>query len=423
MGRFTHPTLIAARPPCEEHLRRVAIPSCSWNCMSPRRRVMVPAWPEPKTAASSSSRARSPARRSTVELIKVDKRWSRGPCGPGARSVARTGAGSLHPSGRGLRRMRPASRRRRCPAPNEVVDGDRSARPGRGRCARRCAALARRRPRSYHRAGRRASTAAPATASVVRTTSSCPRSARPSIRSPSSCSSTVGTATPKEVTIRVGNRTGERLVMVEGSTFGDRGARRRAGRRRRRARQGKASLDPRGGGRPPLAGLGPFVLPEPSRRRRCARSTRCARWSTRSATTVRSSMRTPVSASSPGTVGEGRPVHAIERGKDSVADARVNLNGADTKIIRSSVERWRPSPAAVVMADPAREGLGKDGVAALMRAEPASVRARELRPVGVRPRREARSSTPGMALDRMTVVDMFPGTSHVETVGAFVSRP
>ena len=34
------------------------------------------------------------------------------------------------------------------------------------------------------------------------------------------------------------------------------------------------------------------------------------------------------------------------------------------------VERWRPSPAAIVVADPAREGLGPRAVESLGRAEP-----------------------------------------------------
>ncbi len=220
-----------------------------------------------------------------------------------------------------------------------------------------------------------------------------------------------------EVTIRVGSRTGERLVMVEGGTFGvevpddvllvgtdelAKGKRawihEEAGGRRWRisarsffqnrpagvdalvdeVAEMVAELGPDGPMVDAYSGVGIFA----------------------------------------GTVGAERVVHAIERGKDSIADARVNLDGLDAKIITSSVERWRSTPAGVVIADPAREGLGKEGVAALLRAEPdlfvlvscdPSAFAKDAR----------RLLDGGMTLDRMTVVDLFPGTSHVETIGAF----
>ena len=222
----------------------------------------------------------------------------------------------------------------------------------------------------------------------------------------------------KEVTIRVGNRTGDRLVMVEGSTFGielpddvlvvgadelAKGKRawihEEAGGRRWRVSarsffqnrpagvdvlvdEVREMVDALGGDGPLVdayAGVGIFA----------------------------------------GTVGEGRPVHAIERGKDSVADARVNLKGTETKIIKSSVERWRPTAAAVVIADPAREGLGKDGVRSLMRADPGLFVLVSCDPSAFA-HDAKRLVDAGLTLDRMTVVDLFPGTSHVETVGAFV---
>ena len=121
-----------------------------------------------------------------------------------------------------------------------------------------------------------------------------------------------------------------------------------------------------------------------------------------------------------GTVGEGRRVHAIERGRDSIADARVNLAGADVKVIRSDVARWRSSPAAVVVADPAREGLGKAAVEALVRAEPQLFVLVSCDP-GSFARDTKLLGEAGMRLDRYTVIDMFPGTSHVETVAAFTA--
>lgn len=222
-----------------------------------------------------------------------------------------------------------------------------------------------------------------------------------------------------EVTIRVGSRTGDRLVMIEGSTFGievpddvlvvgaDELAKGRrawiheeAGGRRWRVSarsffqnrpagvdalvdEVREMIDALGGDGPLVdayAGVGIFA----------------------------------------GTVGHGREVHAIERGKDSIADARINLEGTDAKIIASSVERWRPSTAAVVVADPAREGVGKDGVASLLRAQPGLFVLVSCDPSAFAADAK-RLIDAGMRLDRMTVVDMFPGTSHVETVGAFTA--
>ncbi|MCQ3813971.1 MAG: TRAM domain-containing protein [Acidimicrobiia bacterium] len=121
-----------------------------------------------------------------------------------------------------------------------------------------------------------------------------------------------------------------------------------------------------------------------------------------------------------GTVGVGRKVHVIERGKDPTADARVNLNGNDALVLTAAVENWRSSPAAVVVADPAREGLGVRGVRALLRAEPDVFVL-----VSCDPSSFARDAklleNGGMTLNRYTVLDLFPGTSHVETVAAFVA--
>ena len=118
------------------------------------------------------------------------------------------------------------------------------------------------------------------------------------------------------------------------------------------------------------------------------------------------------------TVGRDRPVTAIERGRDAVADARINLAETDAKIIKADVARWRPSPAKVVVADPAREGLGEKATAALVRAEPAVFVL-----VSCDPSAFARDTglliEHGFSLDRWTVLDMFPGTSHVEAVARF----
>lgn len=119
------------------------------------------------------------------------------------------------------------------------------------------------------------------------------------------------------------------------------------------------------------------------------------------------------------TVGRNRPVIAIERGRDSVADARINLTARDARIVKADVERWRPSVAPVVVADPAREGLGKRAVKTLMRAEPEVFVLVSCDP-GSFGRDAALLIEAGLRFDRWTVLDMFPGTSHVETVARFV---
>jgi 23S rRNA (uracil1939-C5)-methyltransferase len=222
----------------------------------------------------------------------------------------------------------------------------------------------------------------------------------------------------KEVTIRVGNRTGDRLVMVEGSTFGielpddvlvvgtD-----------ELAKGKRAWIHEEAGGRRWRLSARSFFQNRPA--------------GVDALVDEVGEMIEALGVDGPlvdayagigifaGTVGRGRVVHAIERGKDSIADARVNLKGTDTRIIKSSVERWRPTPAAVVVADPAREGLGKQGVKSLLRAEPELFVLVSCDPSAFA-HDAKRLIEGGMKLDRMTVVDMFPGTSHVETVGAFV---
>ena len=56
----------------------------------------------------------------------------------------------------------------------------------------------------------------------------------------------------------------------------------------------------------------------------------------------------------------------IESARSSVADAEHNLSDRDATVVRSSVDRWRPSPADVVVADPPRAGLGKAALAPIL---------------------------------------------------------
>lgn len=119
------------------------------------------------------------------------------------------------------------------------------------------------------------------------------------------------------------------------------------------------------------------------------------------------------------TVGRGRPVTLVERSDSSIADARVNLAGLDATIVRAAVERWRPSPAAVVVADPPRAGLGKAGVERVDRTG-ASHLALVSCDAGSLGRDAALLAAAGWRHERSTLVDLFPHTPHVEVVSRFV---
>lgn len=124
-----------------------------------------------------------------------------------------------------------------------------------------------------------------------------------------------------------------------------------------------------------------------------------------------------------GTVGVGRRTVAIERHRPAVADARINLAGEDVKLVSAPFERWRPAQADrladVVIADPARSGLKRAGVdvavatgaglVVLVSCDPASLG-----------RDAALLAASGYRPTGSTLVDLFPQTSHVETMTGFV---
>jgi 23S rRNA (uracil1939-C5)-methyltransferase len=119
-----------------------------------------------------------------------------------------------------------------------------------------------------------------------------------------------------------------------------------------------------------------------------------------------------------GALGEDMAVTAVERSASAVADARVNLADRRVRLLRLGVDRWRPSPADVVVADPPREGLGAAGVAKVV-----ATGARRLVLVSCDPAalgRDARLlESSGYRHAGATLVDLFPHTSHVEVVSRF----
>jgi 23S rRNA (uracil1939-C5)-methyltransferase len=120
-------------------------------------------------------------------------------------------------------------------------------------------------------------------------------------------------------------------------------------------------------------------------------------------------------------VGKGRPgTTAVEWSASSVADARVNL-GRRARVVRARVERWRPEPVAVVVADPARRGLGRQAAAVVAGTAAERVALVSCDPAALG--RDARLLTDlGYQLEQVTVLDLFGHTSHVEAVSTFTRR-
>lgn len=113
-----------------------------------------------------------------------------------------------------------------------------------------------------------------------------------------------------------------------------------------------------------------------------------------------------------------RPVRVLESSQSACDDARVNLAGRDARVERVAVERWRPEPAALVIANPARSGLGAAATARLTDSG-----ARRLVLVSCDPVSFARDARllgeAGYRLTGADALDLFPNTHHVELVGAF----
>ena len=123
-----------------------------------------------------------------------------------------------------------------------------------------------------------------------------------------------------------------------------------------------------------------------------------------------------------GALGAGRRTTLVERSRSSAADARANLADLGTRVLRLDVDRWRPAPMDVVVADPARAGLGKAGVRVL-----AATGARRLVLVSCDPAALGRDAAllgrAGYRWRATRLVDLFPHTPHVEAVTSFEAGP
>lgn len=123
-----------------------------------------------------------------------------------------------------------------------------------------------------------------------------------------------------------------------------------------------------------------------------------------------------------------RRVTLIESARSSCFDARENLKhrsghgDKSVEIVRSDVGDWKPGddldPIDVVVADPARPGLAKPGVAAIVAMDAPVVVLVSCDPVSLA--RDARLlADSGYRMESVEVLDLFPQTPHVECVTRF----
>ncbi len=119
--------------------------------------------------------------------------------------------------------------------------------------------------------------------------------------------------------------------------------------------------------------------------------------------------------------GTATRVLGVERSASAVADARHNLADRDARIVKAPLERWRPSAAEIVVADPARQGLKAEGVAAVA-ATGAELCVLVSCDPGALGRDAALLRKAGYHHVGSTLVDLFGHTSNIEVVSGFVKH-
>lgn len=115
-------------------------------------------------------------------------------------------------------------------------------------------------------------------------------------------------------------------------------------------------------------------------------------------------------------------VVTVETSRSAVADCRANLAGRPARVEQGEVARWRPDPGSavdVVVADPARSGLGKPGVGAVVASGAPVLALVSCDPVAMA-RDVSLLGRQGYRLAGTEVLDLFPHTHHVECVSRFV---
>jgi 23S rRNA (uracil1939-C5)-methyltransferase len=115
---------------------------------------------------------------------------------------------------------------------------------------------------------------------------------------------------------------------------------------------------------------------------------------------------------------EGGRVILVEESASACADATVNLDGRRADIVCSSIERWHPRRADLVVADPSRSGLGRQAVAVLAATEAQRIVVVSCDPVSLA-RDAGLLRESGYEHIMSTVYDLFPQTHHVEVITTF----
>ncbi len=109
---------------------------------------------------------------------------------------------------------------------------------------------------------------------------------------------------------------------------------------------------------------------------------------------------------------------AVEQHRGAADDARVNLAGVDATVVTSEVGRWTPTAADAVIADPARPGIGRPGVATLTATGAPRLVLVSCDPASLG-RDTALLAAAGYRLKTVQLVDAFAHTTHVEVVARF----
>ena len=112
------------------------------------------------------------------------------------------------------------------------------------------------------------------------------------------------------------------------------------------------------------------------------------------------------------------PITLVESNKSACADARRNLRDHEIRVAEIAFEQWEPTRAGLVIADPARSGLGKAAVAKIVATGARSVLLVSCDAVaGARDVALLRDA--GYECHGVTVLDLFPYTPHIEMVSGF----
>lgn len=108
----------------------------------------------------------------------------------------------------------------------------------------------------------------------------------------------------------------------------------------------------------------------------------------------------------------------VESSDSACRDAVRNLAECAATIIQENMDHWESEEVDVVIADPARQGLGKHGAAAVIDTGAPTVILVSCDPVaGARDARLLIDA--GYEIGEVEVLDIFPETHHVEVVAAF----